>query len=93
MPSEKFSVSTSQELFEALEALREDQGRDRSSLIEMLLREHPLVRGEIRRRRQRDRHPRRKRDRDDVEIDGLARAAKRQWDKREADGEVAFLDR
>lgn len=93
MTSKKVSVSLSPELFAALEALREEQERDRSSLIEMLLREHPMVRRAIHRLRRRGRQEGRKRARDDVEIEGLARAAKRQWAKREAEGEVAFLDR
>lgn len=93
MGAEKFSISTTQELFEALERLREDRDQDRSSLVEMLLREHPMIEREIQRARRRDRPTDRERGRDPEEIEALARSAKRQWEKREEDGEVAFLDR
>lgn len=88
MPSEKFSISTSRELFEALEVLSERRGQSRSDLIEMLLREHPLVEREIRTQRRG-----RRRERSPEELDGLVRTARRQWEKRETAGEVAFLDR
>lgn len=88
--SEKFSVSTSRELFEAIEALKERRDEDRSSLIEVLLREHPMVERQIRRDRDRTAH---ERSRDPEELKALARSARRQWDKREERGEVAFLDR
>ncbi len=93
MPSEKFSISTSRELFEALEGLAEARGQSRSDLIEMLLREHPMVEDEIRRRRGRPRQAAAKRGRSPEELAGLARAARRQWEKKEDAGEVAFLDR
>lgn len=93
MSAEKFSVSTTSELFDALEALRERREEDRSSLIEILLREHPVVRREIRRQRRTETGPATKRGRDDEEVRGLARSARRQWEKREARGEVEFLDR
>lgn len=87
MPAEKFSISTSPELFEALEALAEDRDQDRSSLIEMLLREHPMVEDEIRRRRGRGR-PRAKRGRDEKELDLLARTVRSRWQRRKAREEV-----
>jgi hypothetical protein len=87
---ERFSISTSEELFEALETLRQQRDQQRSDLVEMLLREHPMVRREIRRAR---REARTKRGRDPAELSALARSARRQWDKREAAGEVSFLDR
>ncbi len=91
MGSEKFSISTSQELFEALEELCEARGEDRSSLIEMLLREHPMIQRQIRRRR--DLPSRRGQGRRFETVQALARTARRQWEKREDRGEVAFLDR
>lgn len=92
MPSEKFSISTSPELFEALEALAERRDQDRSSLIEMLLREHPMVEDAIRRRRGRRRRPGTKRDRDETELVLLGRVARAQWDQRAERGEVEILD-
>lgn len=93
MATEKFSISTSEELFEALESLREDRDQDRSSLVEMLLREHPMVEDEIRRKRHRRKRPRTTKRRDREELDALTRTARRQWAKREETDEVAFLDR
>lgn len=93
MATEKFSVSTSSELFEALERLRRRRGQPRSDLVEMLLREHPLVRREIRAQRGQGPRARGKKGRASEELRALARAARRQWDKREAAGEVALLDR
>lgn len=89
--TEKFSVSTSEELFEALEGLRERRGEDRSRLIETVLREHPMVRREI--HRQRSSGLPCKGERRSEEIEALARTARRQWALREDEGEVAFLDR
>lgn len=93
MPVEKFSVSTSRELFDALETLRSRREEDRSSLIEMLLREHPMVRDQIQRERRKGRGPRTKRGRERTDIETLARIARRRWQEREAAGEVAFVDR
>lgn len=93
MSVKKFSISTSQELFDALEALRDRHSRDRSSLVEMLLREHPAVRHEIRRSRQQARAPETKRGRDRETIRTLGRVAGRRWESQEASDEVAFLDR
>lgn len=93
MSTEKFSISTTGELFDALERLRDRRGEDRSSLVEMLLREHPMVRREIQRGRRRRDSTWTKKGRDVEEIRALARSARRQWEKREGSGEVAFLDR
>lgn len=87
MPAEKFSISTSPELFAALEAVADRRDQDRSSLIEMLLREHPLVEQEIRRRRGRG-VPRGRRGRDERELDLLARTIRTQWERRKEQGEV-----
>lgn len=91
MGSEKFSISTSPELFEALQALAERRDQDRSSLIEMLLREHPMVEAEIRRGRGRRRRPGTKRGRDEQELVLLGRVARAQWDERAERGEVEIL--
>lgn len=91
MPSEKFSISTSPELFEALEALAERRDQDRSSLIEMLLREHPMVEAEVRRRRQGP-VPGLKKGRDLEEIWALARSARRNWRERTRSGKVRIVD-
>lgn len=93
MAVQKFTISTTPELFEAIEALREARGQDRSALIEMLLREHPMVRKEIQRQRGQDTRPGRRRAGRRHELRALAGTARRQWEKRESAGEVAFLDR
>jgi hypothetical protein len=89
--AEKFSVSTSAELYQALEELCQRRGQSRSQLIEKLLREHPMVRREVRRQRREQEPPPRRRDPD--ELHALARAARRRWTRRAQAGEVAFLDR
>ncbi len=91
MGSKKVSISMSPELYQALECIQEDRNQDRSSLIEMLLREHPLLQRKIRHQR-RATGPPPKPPRTDT-IQALARTARRQWEKREAQGEVSFLDR
>lgn len=93
MPVQKFTISTTPELFEAIEALREERGQERSALIEMLLREHPMVEDAIRRRRGQQARPGRRRPGRRDELRALASTARRQWEKRESAGEVAFLDR
>lgn len=93
MSSEKFSISTSEELFDAIERLRASRGQGRSDLLEMLLREHPMIEREIQRQRQKAAAAETKRGRNPEEITGLARAARRQWEKKEDAGKVAFLDR
>lgn len=93
MAAKKFSISTTQELFDALEELRDRRGQGRSDIIEMLLREHPMVDQEIARRRMEQGPPGSKKERSPEELRALARTARRQWAKRQASGEVAFLDR
>lgn len=93
MSARKLSISLSAELFEAVEALSQRREEGRSSLLEMLLREHPMIRAEVKRQRRAGSPRLASKGRDPTELAALARTARRQWEKREAAGEVAFRDR
>lgn len=87
MSVRKLSVSLSHELADALDALADERGDDRSRLVEVLLREHPMVRRRIRRSRRED-------EEDDLKEAVLAgRAAARSWERRTEAGEVRVRDR
>lgn len=91
MSSRKLSVSLTPELADALDDLAEDRGEDRSRVIEILLREHPLARRAIQGRRDRDRP---QRDRTDLKEAVLAgRVAGRSWERRTDAGEVRIRER
>lgn len=86
MPAAKFSISLSRELQESLTRLARQRGEERSRLIETLLRENPLVQATIRELRQAG--PETKRGRPLEKLLVLARAARRDWDRRVASGQV-----
>lgn len=89
MASAKLSVSLSRELEQALGALAQKRGEDRSRVIETLLRENPLVAEEIRRRRAvAAGPPRLKKGRSVDELLLLARVAREGFDRRLREGKV-----
>lgn len=81
------------ELAQALDELAAERDEDRSRLVEILLREHPLVHRRIQRRR--DRGPGREGGRrsDLKEAVLTGRAAGRRWERRTEDGEVRVRGR
>lgn len=91
MPSVKRSLSLSPELAQALDEMVDEQGTNRSQLVEILLRENPTVQRRIDALRTR-RSGRTKKGRSMTELEFLARSAKRQWEKKEAAGDVKILE-
>lgn len=91
MGSVKRSISLSPELAEALDEMAKEQGLDRSKLVEILLRENPSLQRRIQRKRGGG-PARTKRGRSMTELSFLAKAARRQWEKKEEEGEVRFLE-
>ncbi len=92
MTSSKFSISVTPELARALDQLVQQRQEDRSRLIELLLRENPLVattvaglRGPV--------NPGTKNDRSVEKLLALGRIAERQWGARQKAGKVGFLGR
>ncbi len=90
MGSVKRSISLSSELAEVLDDMAEEQGLDRSRLVEILLRENPALHQRIQRKR--GLIPRTKRGRSLTELSFLAKAAQRQWEKKEEAGQVKLRE-
>lgn len=91
MSSVKRSVSFTQELAKALDEIADKQEMNRSQLVEILLRENSTVRqhvGAIRARKS----GRTKKGRSMTELKFLAQSAKRQWEQKEAAGDVRILE-
>lgn len=84
-------MSVSPELAEALDDLAADRDEDRSSLVEILLREHPLVRRAVQTRRRRDRAGQRDPDLKEAVLSG--RVAGRAWESKVESGEVRIRER
>ncbi len=92
MTSSKFSISVTPELARALDQLAKERKDDRSRLIEMLLRENPLVNSRVRVLRG-PANPGTKNGRDIEKLLALGRIARRQWDAKVKAGQVGFLGR
>lgn len=91
MSVRKLSISLSPELADALDALAGERGDDRSRLVEILLREHPLVARRI--RRSRGAMPPTKRGRSLEELKLAGKVARAAWERRVASGEVEVRGR
>lgn len=89
----KLSISLSPELAAVLDILADEQGLDRSRLIEVLLREHPLVSTQVQRRRLEAAVPPLKKGRSVEDLMVLARTARAQWDQKVATGKVRVRER
>jgi predicted transcriptional regulator len=90
MSVRKLSISLTPELADALDALAEDRDEDRSRLVEILLREHPLVSDRIRSRRARDRPGDERLGLKEAVLVG--RAAGRRWERRTSEGEMELRE-
>ena len=92
MTTAKFSISLTPELAEVLSRMAKERKEDRSRLIEMLLRENPLVGRAIAEARG-PANPGTKNGRDVQKVLALGRMAERQGAARAKAGKVAFLGR
>lgn len=92
MTSEKFSISLTPELSRALNRLAKQRKEDRSRLIEILLRENPLVSATVRTERG-PANPGTKNGRDVRKLLALGDLGRRQWESLSAQGKVGFVDR
>lgn len=89
MVTQKLSISLTPELAETVRDLAERREEDVSRLIEIALRESPLVTQAIARRRRAASPPRTRRGRDPEELRLLGEMARRSWASRLASGEVS----
>ncbi len=92
MTSTKFSISVTAELAGALAQLAKERRDDRSRLIEMLLRENPLVAAKVSALRG-PANPGTKNGRDIEKLLALGRIAQRQWRMKVDAGKLGFLAR
>lgn len=90
MVVQKLSISLSPELASVLRELARSRRDDVSRLVEILLRENPLVAARVDAAR---RPPATKRGRDPAKLLALGRAAARAWERRARRGEVRIRGR